>query len=120
MLQNPDILREVENPHISHDGIYRDVTDGQYYQQHPIFGQNDKALILLGYFDDLEVANPLGSKAKIHKLGMPCVFYCLLTSEILGFQALELLPRPWNFNAEGCGSSVQHCVSNPSKFAYLG
>ena len=75
MLQNPDILKEVENQ--THDDVYRDVTDGQCYQQHPIFGQNDKALILLGYYDDVEVANPLGSKAKIHKLG-ECPFSCEL------------------------------------------
>ncbi|CAH3115465.1 unnamed protein product, partial [Porites lobata] len=35
------------------------------------------ALIILGYFDDLEIANPLGSKAKVHKIG---VFYYVLAN----------------------------------------
>lgn len=44
-------------------------------QNHPIFAMHKDALIILGYYDDLEIANPLGSKSKIHKIG---VFYYLL------------------------------------------
>ena len=68
-MQNPDVLHEVDNPHLSNDDILRDVLDGEYVQNHPIFAMHKDALIILGYYDDLEIANPLGSKAKIHKIG---------------------------------------------------
>ncbi|XP_028403169.1 uncharacterized protein LOC114525909 [Dendronephthya gigantea] len=68
-------MNEVDNPHSSDDGIMRDIMDGEFFRNHPIFSKNNKALQLLGYYDDLELANPLGSKAKIHKIG---VFYYML------------------------------------------
>ena len=46
--------------------------NSKYVQNHPIFAIQKDALIILGYFDDLEIANPLGSKAKIHKVGRYC------------------------------------------------
>ncbi|XP_028419163.1 uncharacterized protein LOC114544868, partial [Dendronephthya gigantea] len=75
LLQNPDVLKEVENPHFSCDGVLRDVMDGDFFKSHPVFSLHSDALQLLGYYDDLEIANPLGSKAKIHKIG---VFYFVL------------------------------------------
>ena len=69
LLQNPDVLKEIDNPHFSTDGVMRDIMDGEFYSTHPIFSTNKKALQLLGYYDDLELANPLGSKSKIHKIG---------------------------------------------------
>lgn len=75
LLQNADVLNEVDNPHPSDDGVLRDVMDGGFYHTHPIFGISNGALQLFGYYDDLELANPLGSKSKIHKIG---VFYYVL------------------------------------------
>ncbi|XP_028414898.1 uncharacterized protein LOC114537984 [Dendronephthya gigantea] len=72
LLNNPDVMNEVDNPHSSDDGIMRDIMDGEFFRNHPIFSRNNKALQLLSYYNDLELANPLGSKAKIHKIG---VFY---------------------------------------------
>ena len=68
-MQNPDVLHEVDNPHHSNDDVLCDVLDGAFVQNHPIFAVQKDALIILGYFDDLEIANPLGSKAKVHKIG---------------------------------------------------
>ena len=59
----------MDNPHFSTDGVMRDVIDGEFYNNHPVFRRRNQALLLLGYYDDLEVANPLGSKSKIHKIG---------------------------------------------------
>ena len=59
----------VDNPHHSNDDILRDVLDGEYVQNYPIFAVQKDGLIILGCFDGLEIANPLGSKAKIHKIG---------------------------------------------------
>ena len=36
---------------------------------HPLFSSHRQALQIHFYYDDVEVCNPLGSKAKIHKLG---------------------------------------------------
>ena len=43
--------------------------DGEFYKNHPIFSVYKDAIQLIGYYDDLEIANPLGSKSKIHKIG---------------------------------------------------
>lgn len=41
----------------------------QHLKQHDMFGENQNAIVLHCYFDEFEVANPLGSKARKHKLG---------------------------------------------------
>lgn len=64
------MLWEIDHPHDSQDGILRDVVDGEIYKSHPVFSLHKDAIQLLGYYDDLEIANPLGSKSKIHKIGM--------------------------------------------------
>ena len=75
------MLNEVENPHRSKDGYLRDITDGRFCTcNHPVFSKDEKALQVIGYYDDLEVANPLGSKAKIHKIGK---HLCYCRKEIL-------------------------------------
>lgn len=55
--------------HVSKDGVYRDLCDGNFVQNHPMFKENQEKLLLSFYFDELEVANPLGSKRGKHKLG---------------------------------------------------
>ena len=41
----------------------------------PLFSQDPEALQIIGYFDELEVCNPLGSHVKKHEVGV--VFYTL-------------------------------------------
>jgi len=55
-------------PHCSADGFLRDICDGQQGAEHPF--SDDKFLQVLAYFDEVEVCNPLGSRVKIHKLGI--------------------------------------------------
>ncbi len=50
------------------DNILEDYKDGTNYQTHSLFSQHPSALQIFYYFDDVEVCNPLGSKAKIHKI----------------------------------------------------
>ena len=57
------------NPHASDDGLLHDFCDGESFKHHPLFGTDQFALQLLLYYDDLEVCNPLGSRANKHKLG---------------------------------------------------
>ena len=47
-----------------------DFSDGAAFQNHPLFSSNLSALQIIGYYDELEICNPLGSAAKIHKLGI--------------------------------------------------
>ena len=48
--------------------------DGDAFKRHKLFSVNKKALQIFFYYDDLEVVNPLGSKAKIHKLSKSALF----------------------------------------------
>ena len=52
---------------------YEDFCDGSYFKSHPLFSSNKFALQIQLYYDNLECANPLGSKKGIHK-----VFYFIL------------------------------------------
>lgn len=64
------IFFKVCNPHVSTDGLLRDFCDGEDYKQHPLFGENPHAIVLHCYYDEFQVANPLGSRTKTHKLGI--------------------------------------------------
>ena len=60
---------------IRNDGIIEDFCDVAIFKNHPLFSQDPEALQIIGYFDELEVCNPLGSHIKKHKFGV--VFYTL-------------------------------------------
>lgn len=62
------------NGHTSEGGVLADYCDGDAFKSHPLFSVHKNALQINFYYDDVEVCNPLGSKAKIHKLGMK--FFC--------------------------------------------
>lgn len=47
----------------------RDFCDGDTFKTHPIFSSDPHALQIELYYDDIDVCNPIGSKATIHKLG---------------------------------------------------
>ena len=47
----------------------RDICDGSFVKNHPLFQHHPTALQFILYYDDIEVCNPLGSSAGIHKLG---------------------------------------------------
>lgn len=61
--------QEVSELHQSANGSMYDFCDGVFFKSHPIFKEHPKALQFVLYYDDIEVANPLGSKAGVHKLG---------------------------------------------------
>lgn len=70
MLQNKK-LREILllPPNFAEEGFYHDLCDGRIYKDDPYFDKpNSIALII--YHDEVEVCNPLGSKASKHKLDM--------------------------------------------------
>lgn len=47
----------------------RDYCDGNHFSSHPIFSQDNKALQIQLYYDEIDVCNPIGSKSGVHKLG---------------------------------------------------
>ena len=69
LLRMVDVMEDVLANRMSEDFVYRDFCDGSYVRNHPVLKLiNDKLLISFD-FDELEVANPLGSKRGKHKLG---------------------------------------------------
>lgn len=60
---------QVLRGHECGDGLLGDYCDGSYYKSHPLFSQDQTSLQIHMYYDDVEVCNPLGSRAKKHKLG---------------------------------------------------
>ena len=68
------------------DGLINDYCDGSDFSQHPLFIAHPNALQIMLYFDDVELCNPIGTKAKIHKMGtyrlciyvvLNCIMYVL-------------------------------------------
>jgi hypothetical protein len=47
----------------------RSFSDGELFKTHPLYTINKEFLQLNFFFDEFETANPLGSKANIHKIG---------------------------------------------------
>lgn len=70
-----EIVSEVLNPHPSENGELRDFCDGSVFKSHPLFSTSPHALQIIGYYDELEVVNPIGSYVSTHKLG--CLFFFL-------------------------------------------
>ena len=70
-MSNPAICEEINKPHCSppESGLMRDLCDGEFVKTHPIFQKHKEALQFVMYYDDVEVCNPLGSSAGVHKLG---------------------------------------------------
>ena len=62
------IYMQVTTSHSSSDGLLRDMCDGSYFREHPLFQAHPDALQLQLFYDDVEVVNPLGTKTKKHKL----------------------------------------------------
>jgi hypothetical protein len=51
------------------DDLLSDYCDTEDFKRHPLFSIDFRALQILFFFDELEICNPLGSRANIHKLG---------------------------------------------------
>ena len=58
-------------PHQLVENKFGDICDGTVFAEHTIFGQNQQAIQIVAYFDEMETANALGAKAaKNNKLGI--------------------------------------------------
>jgi len=75
LLKHEDVLAEVVNGHISSDDIIRDFCDASNFRNCQLFQEEEMALQIQLYNDDITVANPLGNKVKNLKLS---AFYFVL------------------------------------------
>ncbi|ORU93861.1 MAG: hypothetical protein A6F71_09060 [Cycloclasticus sp. symbiont of Poecilosclerida sp. M] len=75
LLQMSDIRKEIECFHGSKDNVLRDMCDGSICKSHPQFSTDKNTIQIIGYFDEIELCNPLGSSNKKHKLG--CIFFSI-------------------------------------------
>lgn len=89
LLANEQVCYCVDNPRNDGD-VMKSVLDGQYYKLHEIFSKTPNSLAIILYYDELEIANPLGSRT--HKIGM---FYWSLANIYpewrSSFRAINLL-----------------------------
>ena len=83
ILESKGFMRAVLEYQPSDDGIMRDFHDGEFCRGH-VFFSNSRNIALLLYVDDCEIANPLGSKAGMHKIG---VVYCTILNIPLKFRS---------------------------------
>ena len=78
-LTNPAVRQENGTTHTSTDGVLKDFCDGNFFRNHGVFSMYPDALQFIMYYDEIEVANPLGAKAGKHKLGMPMSYSVYVT-----------------------------------------
>ena len=51
------VLAEVETSHQSTDSMLRDICDGSFFKEHPVFSKDPTALQIIGFYDDVEFTN---------------------------------------------------------------
>ena len=63
------------NSHHAPKGSLVDYCDGEFFSSSALFSVDPCALQIQLFYDEVEVCNPIGSKAKKHKLGNQ-IFLC--------------------------------------------
>ena len=58
----------LKHPEYSFDDVYYDVCDGSIFRNDSYFEEHPHSLVLVLYHDEIDVCNPLGSHATVHKL----------------------------------------------------
>ena len=75
LLTVSEVQAEVLNSHASETNELNDFCDGLLCKSHPLFSTDKSALQIIGYYDEMEVVNPIGSYVSKHKLG--CLFFTI-------------------------------------------
>lgn len=76
LFQHTDILDKIQATKTAQEGHYVTHQDGSYFKENALLSSSDELkLPLILSIDDLEIANPLGTSQKIHKL---CSVYWVL------------------------------------------
>lgn len=77
LLSRDDILSKALSPSSSKLGEYSSYRDGSHFRENAILEEDQFRIALALYIDDFEVANPLGTARKKHKL---CAVYWVLAN----------------------------------------
>ena len=66
------VIMQVLTGHCRVEGLLAAYCDEAIYKTHNLYSENTRnpSLEIMAYYDDVEVCNPLGSRDKMHKLGM--------------------------------------------------
>lgn len=72
---NADIRTSIGNERRAEGDHLEGFVYGEQFKHHPLFMEHPNALRIQLYYDDVELANPLGSKNTIHKIGL--FYFCL-------------------------------------------
>lgn len=65
--------------------------DPTIYKSHPLYAVDPNFLQIMLYYDDVEICNPLGSRAKKHKLGNSLCCLLLCYACLLSFNTLKFI-----------------------------
>ena len=76
LFKNTDILSKIREPN-TEPGYYVSYHDGTHFQENELLSTEELHLAIQLYIDDLEIANPLGTSRKVHKL---CAVYWVLAN----------------------------------------
>jgi len=69
LFKHTDVLDRIKESNSSQSDQYTSHQDGLYFQENDLLSASEEfKLPLLIYIDEIEVANPLGTSRKIHKL----------------------------------------------------
>ena len=92
-------------------GLLYDFCDGEIYKRHPVFSSDKCALQIILYYDDVEVANPLGSYRGHHKLGRLESYRSGTLLFVFFFLKRSLLLFPWEHATQATFSSEMYSAS---------
>ena len=96
LLNLPEIIDCLDNPHISNNEYMRDICDGNSIQSHPVFSLDPQALQIILYVDELELVNPLGTHTK-------------------KTQSLDDILHPWQYSTRASIAAVSYLFAGHSK-----
>lgn len=68
LLKKADVLEKINETSSQLPGQYMSYCDGSYYQENQLLSAEGQNLSILLYIDDFEIANPLGTSKKMHKV----------------------------------------------------
>ncbi|KAK3918074.1 Cannabinoid receptor 1 [Frankliniella fusca] len=106
LLSNKKVRNRIFKDRVSKDGVLRSFVDGARFRDHPFLLKHKNVVQILLFYDELEIANSLGSKTIIHKLGvflfqilnLPPEFSSALSSiHLLALAHADDLKRPGAF-----------------------
>lgn len=75
IFSHTDILDKIKETKVAQNGVYVSHQDGLYFKENTFLSSDEFKITLILYIDDLEIANPLGTSRKIHKI---CSVYWML------------------------------------------